>query len=177
MRIYGPWEDLGKESCPIFVSLLFYTDVVFTVSCNHLRATEYYVKTVTEDCPNPWTGHPCGSYLSYSFGFCNGCGDGGCPLMGYRAEETKLEGEFFLNTDTSDTLCRELFSLLSFICMPESPSVGSIINVGNRISRLKTSYMCARLKMFFKADISKWLRQHSQLLGTLCYEILITLVP
>ncbi|XP_015749242.1 PREDICTED: pancreatic triacylglycerol lipase-like [Acropora digitifera] len=80
-------------------------DVVFTVSCNHLRATEYYVKTVTEDCPNPWTGHPCGSYLSYSFGFCNGCGDGGCPLMGYRAEETKLEGEFFLNTDTSDTLC------------------------------------------------------------------------
>ena len=58
--------------------------------------------------------------------------------------------------------------------MPESLSVGSIINVGNNISRLKTSYMCARLKMFFKADISKWLRQQRQLLGTLCYEILIT---
>ena len=128
MRIYGPWEDLGKESCPIFVSLLFYTDVVFTVSCNHLRATEYYIKTVTENCTNPWTGHPCGSYLSYSLGFCNECGDGGCPLMGYRAEETKLEGEFFLNTDTWDTLCRERFSLLLlFICMPESLRVGSII--------------------------------------------------
>ena len=108
MRIYGsrePW----KRKLSMFVSLLFYTDAVFAVSCNHLRATEYFIKTVTEDCPNPWTGHLCSSYTWYSLGFCNGCGDDGCPLMGYRAEETKLEGEFFLNTDTWDTLCRELF--------------------------------------------------------------------
>ncbi|XP_029182870.2 inactive pancreatic lipase-related protein 1-like [Acropora millepora] len=80
-------------------------DVIFTIGCNHLRATEYYIKTVSEDCTKPWEGHPCGSYISYSLGFCNECGDGGCPLMGYRAEETKLEGEFYLNTDTWNTLC------------------------------------------------------------------------
>ena len=78
--------------------------------------------------------------------------------MGYNADETKLEGEFYLNTGTWDTLCRELFSLLSFICMPESHSVGSILNVGNSINRLTTTNMCVRFKMFSKADISKWLR-------------------
>ena len=175
MRIYEPWEELQWKR--IFASLLFYTDVLFTVSCNHLRATEYYIKTVAEDCPNPWTGHPCGSYLSYTLGLCNRCGDGGCPLMGYRADETKLEGEFFLNTDTWDTLCRERFSLLLFICMPESRRVGSIINFGNSISRIKTINMCARLKRFFKADIWKWLRQQTQLLDTLCRELFIALVP
>ena len=46
--------------------------------------------------------------------------------MGYKADETKLKGEFYLNIDTWDTLCRELFSLLLFTSMPESPSVGSI---------------------------------------------------
>ena len=46
--------------------------------------------------------------------------------MGYKADETKLKGEFYLNIDLLDTLCRELFSLLLFISMPESPSVGSI---------------------------------------------------
>ena len=116
MRIYGSREPL-KRKLSMFVSSLFYTDVVFTVSCNHMRATEFYIKTVTEDCQNPWTGHPCRSYSWYSFGFCNGCGDDGrCPLMGYRAEETKLEGEFFLNTDTWDTFCREL-SLYLFPCL------------------------------------------------------------
>ena len=68
--------------------------------------------------------------------------------MGYKADETKLKGEFYLKTDTWDTLCRELFSLLLFICMPESPSVGSIIKVGNSISRLKVINTSARLKMF-----------------------------
>ena len=62
--------------------------------------------------------------------------------MGYKAEETKLKGKFYLNTGTWDTLCRELFSLLLFICMPESPSVGSNINVGNSISTLKTINVC-----------------------------------
>ena len=99
----------------MFVSLLFYADVVFTIGCNHLRATEFYIKTVTEDCPNPWTGHRCGSYLSYTLGFCNDCDDGGCALMGFRAEETKSEGEFFLDTDTYDTLCREIF--IYFTCL------------------------------------------------------------
>ena len=130
-----------------FLCFLF-TGPVFIVGCNHLRATKYFVKAVTEECPNPWTEHPCGSYFSYTLGFCNGCGDGGCPLMGYRAEETKLNGKFYLNTGTWDTLCREPFSLLLFICMPDSPSVGSIIKVGNSISRLKVINTSARLKMF-----------------------------
>ena len=121
---------------------------MFIVGCNHLRATKYFIKTVNGECPNPWTGHPCGSYLSYTLGFCNGCGDVGCPLMGYSAGETKLKGKFYLNTGTWDTLCRELFSLLLFICMPESPSVCSIKKVGNSISRLEVINTSARLKMF-----------------------------
>ena len=84
-------------------------------------ATQFFIKTVTEECTNPWKGHPCSSYSLYMaesvlpFGQCKGCGDGGCPLMGYRAEDTKLEGEFFLNTGTSDTSCREHYSLLIII--------------------------------------------------------------
>ena len=116
-------QELYNLLRSMFVSLLFYADVIFTIGCNHLRATEYYIKTVSEDCIMPWEGHPCGSYISYALGFCKSCDDGGCPLMGYRAEETKLEGEFYLNTDTWNTLCRELFSLLLFICMPESHNV------------------------------------------------------
>ena len=86
-------------------------------------ATQFFIKTVTEECKNPWKGHPCSSYSKYTaesvlpFGECKGCGDVGCPLMGYRAEETKLEGEFFLNTGTWDTSCRELYSLLIIICL------------------------------------------------------------
>ncbi|XP_074619187.1 inactive pancreatic lipase-related protein 1-like [Acropora palmata] len=86
---------------------------VYIVGCNHLMATQFFIKTVTEECTNPWKGHPCSSYSLYiaesvlPFGQCKGCGDGGCPLMGYRAEDTKLEGEFFLNTGTWDTLCPE----------------------------------------------------------------------
>ena len=111
MRIYGSLEP-WKRNLSMFVSLFFYTDVVFTVTCNHLRATEYYIKTVTEDCPNSWTGHPCKNYIRHWSGLCNGCGDDGCPLMGYRAEETKLEGKFFLQTQRKDPLCREIFIYL-----------------------------------------------------------------
>ena len=142
----------------IRIFCFLFTGPVFIVGCNHLRATKYFVKTVTGNCPNPWKGHACSSYSWYWLGYCRDCGDGGCPLMGYNADETKLEGEFYLNTGTWDTLCRELFSLLSFICMPESHSVGSILNVGNSINRLTTTNMCVRFRMFSKADISKWLR-------------------
>ncbi|XP_068703950.1 pancreatic lipase-related protein 2-like [Montipora foliosa] len=83
------------------------TDLTFTVGCNHLRSTEFYIKTLTEDCSNPFKAHPCSSYVWYTFGWCNGCGDEGCPLMGYRAEETKQEGDFYLDTSPKDTLCPE----------------------------------------------------------------------
>ncbi|XP_068701109.1 pancreatic lipase-related protein 2-like [Montipora foliosa] len=81
------------------------TDVMFTVGCNHLRSTEFYIKTVTEECPKPFKGYPCSSYYRYFFGRCNDCGKEGCPLMGFRAEETYPEGEFYLQTGPMDTLC------------------------------------------------------------------------
>ncbi|XP_068720095.1 pancreatic triacylglycerol lipase-like [Montipora capricornis] len=83
------------------------SDAVFTIGCNHLRSTEFYIKSVKEDCPNPWVGHPCSSYFSYWFGNCNDCGEDGCPLLGYRAEESKLHGAYYLRTglENEDTLC------------------------------------------------------------------------
>lgn len=79
---------------------------VFIVGCNHLRATQYFIRTVKEDCPHSWKAYPCRSYTLYLLPlFCNRCGKSGCPLMGYRAEETKLNGKFYLNIDKWNTLC------------------------------------------------------------------------
>ncbi|XP_067039679.1 inactive pancreatic lipase-related protein 1-like isoform X1 [Acropora muricata] len=79
---------------------------VFIVGCNHLRATQYFIRTVKEDCPHSWKAYPCSSYTLYSLPFfCNRCGKRGCPLMGYRAEETKLNGKFYLNIGKWNTLC------------------------------------------------------------------------
>ena len=96
------------QTCQRCISLLFCTDLTFTVGCNHLRSTEFYIKTLTEDCPKPFKGYPCSSYVWYKIGWCNDCGKEGCPLMGFRAEETHPEGEFYLETSPMDTLCREL---------------------------------------------------------------------
>ncbi|XP_068719499.1 pancreatic lipase-related protein 2-like [Montipora capricornis] len=97
----GANQDLGVSSGNT-------ADLTFTVGCNHLRSTEFYIKTLTEDCSNPFKAHPCSSYVWFTFGWCNGCGDEGCPLMGYRAEETKQEGDLPEHTSPKDTLCREL---------------------------------------------------------------------
>lgn len=81
-------------------------DVTFTVGCNHLRATEFYIKTVTEECPNKFKANPCSSYLAFKIpGFCNGCPERGCPLMGFKAEETHPTGDFYLETSPLYTLC------------------------------------------------------------------------
>ena len=80
----------------------FYTDVIFTTSCHHLRAPEYYIATVQNQCS--WKAYPCSSYLWFWSGLCNRC-YGECPSMGYSADQTKHTGNYFLDTTSKKPFC------------------------------------------------------------------------
>ena len=82
----------------------FFTDVIFTTSCHHLRAPEYYIATVQNRCS--WKAYPCSSYLWFWSGLCNRC-YGECPSMGYSADKTKHTGSYFLDTTSKKPFCGE----------------------------------------------------------------------
>ncbi|XP_067054927.1 pancreatic lipase-related protein 2-like [Acropora muricata] len=77
-------------------------DVIFTTSCHHLRAPEYYIATVQNRCS--WKAYPCSSYLWFWSGLCNRC-YGECPSMGYSADKTKHTGSYFLDTTSKKPFC------------------------------------------------------------------------
>ena len=85
-------------------SLFPFTDVIFTTSCHHLRAPEYYIATVQNQCS--WKAYPCSSYLWFWSGLCNRC-YGECPSMGYSADKTKHTGSYFLDTTSKKPFCGE----------------------------------------------------------------------
>ncbi|XP_074616701.1 pancreatic lipase-related protein 2-like [Acropora palmata] len=77
-------------------------DVIFTTSCHNLRAPEYYIATVQNQCS--WKAYPCSSYLWFWSGLCNTC-YGECPSMGYSADKTKHTGSYFLDTTSKKPFC------------------------------------------------------------------------
>ena len=85
-------------------NLFPFADVIFTTSCHHLRAPEYYIATVQNQCS--WKAYPCSSYLWFWSGLCNRC-YGECPSMGYSADKTKHTGSYFLDTTSKKPFCGE----------------------------------------------------------------------
>lgn len=51
------------------------------VACNHLRAIDFYMESITSSCP--FKGNPCMSYQDYLNGKCLTCTNGDCVSMGY----------------------------------------------------------------------------------------------
>ena len=82
---------------PILVSFYLFSDLVRKVSCDHYRATYFYIATVKEENRSQclWEAYPCRSVLDFKNGNCRKC-NGECPTMGYRADETKQTGSFYL---------------------------------------------------------------------------------
>ncbi|XP_078354767.1 pancreatic lipase-related protein 2-like isoform X1 [Oculina patagonica] len=76
--------------------------LVKSVSCEHMRATEYYIATVQNRCS--WKAYPCTSYSDFKKGKCQQC-NGECPTMGYGADHTKCSGTFYLKTNHKAPFC------------------------------------------------------------------------
>ncbi|XP_020607531.1 pancreatic lipase-related protein 2-like isoform X2 [Orbicella faveolata] len=77
-------------------------DVVSSVSCDHMRATEYYIASVGQ-CS--WKTHPCKSYNDCRDGKTLNCPAGGCPSMGFDADSAKHAGRFYLQTKSKAPFC------------------------------------------------------------------------
>ena len=106
---------MGKQSTiynlqilQIYTLHFFFSDLIRKVSCDHYRATYFYVATVKEEnrLQCPWEAYPCRSVLDFKNGNCRKC-NGECPTMGYRADETKQTGTFYLKTNSKAPFCGE----------------------------------------------------------------------
>ena len=93
---------------PILVSFYLFSDLIRKVSCDHYRATYFYIATVKEENRSQclWEAYPCRSVLDFKNGNCRKC-NGECPTMGYRADETKQTGSFYLKTNNKAPFCGE----------------------------------------------------------------------
>nr|XP_058961752.1 pancreatic triacylglycerol lipase-like [Pocillopora verrucosa] len=73
-----------------------------TVICDHMRAPEYYIASVQNNCS--WKALPCHSLSDCEAGKNTTC-DGKCPSMGYDADKTDLTGNYYLKTNSNPPFC------------------------------------------------------------------------
>lgn len=76
-------------------------DIFRTVICDHMRAPEFYIKSVNQ-CS--WRVHPCKSLEDCergNYAICNS----GCSSMGFRADKPKRTGRFYLKTTSNSPFC------------------------------------------------------------------------
>ncbi|XP_048247364.1 pancreatic triacylglycerol lipase-like [Haliotis rufescens] len=79
-----------------------------SVSCSHGRAIKYFIESLKSSTCK-FTGHTCRDWASYETGTCHGCPSGGCPVMGYDADQTSDRGSFYLSTGQTDPFCGHEF--------------------------------------------------------------------
>lgn len=75
-------------------------------ACSHVRATEFYVESITSPCP--FVAFSCNSYGDYNDGKCTtSCtADGACSVLGYGSQGiSNARGSYFLNTDKDSSYC------------------------------------------------------------------------
>ncbi|XP_046555102.1 pancreatic triacylglycerol lipase-like [Haliotis rubra] len=79
-----------------------------TVSCSHGRSHRYFIESMkSSSCK--FTGHTCKDWATYETGNCHGCPSGGCPVMGYNADQTSARGSFYLSTGQTSPFCGHEF--------------------------------------------------------------------
>lgn len=91
------------ESSTITNASCFITGAAHSVTCSHSRAPQLFIESLKSSCS--FRGHQCASFESFDAGQCLGCPSGGCPLMGYDANQSALRGSFFLSTAGSQPFC------------------------------------------------------------------------
>lgn len=73
-----------------------------TVICDHMRAPEYYIASVQNNCS--WKALPCHSLSDCEKRKSTPC-HGKCPSMGYDADKTAPTGNFYLKTNSNSPFC------------------------------------------------------------------------
>ncbi|XP_065070204.1 pancreatic lipase-related protein 2-like [Rhopilema esculentum] len=74
-------------------------------TCSHYRAVHYFTESINSNCP--FEAYPCKSYDDFKKGKCTSCPSGGCPKMGYQAENkgNRFDGKYFLLTRGQKPFC------------------------------------------------------------------------
>ena len=87
---------------------------MLSIACDHLRAPAYYTASVENECS--WKAYPCSNYGIFLLELCQKC-NGECPTLGYDADETKMTGKHYLNTNSHEPFCGKLIFNSVKYCM------------------------------------------------------------
>ena len=84
---------------------LFLLDAEDFLSCSHSRSIFLFLESINSPCP--LYGHPCHDMASLETneGNCMDCGSGGCPLMGYNADQTNARGKYYPKARATKPYC------------------------------------------------------------------------
>ena len=115
---YRSDRNLKHSTKMIFLSLAIFQ----TVICDHMRAPEYYIASVQNNCS--WKAFPCHSLSDCEAGKNTTC-DGKCPSMGYDADKTDLTGNYYLKTNSNPPFCGMLVFILLFHMVLQHHWLGS----------------------------------------------------
>ena len=127
----------------IFLSLAIFQ----TVICDHMRAPEYYIASVQNNCS--WKAFPCHSLSDCEAGKNTTC-DGKCPSMGYDADKTDLTGNYYLKTNSNPPFCGMLVFILFFHMVLQHHwlvfcnTIGQIMCLTSSLSRIVTIHKFER---------------------------------
>ena len=86
--------------------------------CDHFRATDYFIDSLSPNCTHAMEGFPCSNADDFDRGRCLKC-NGTCPIMGYKAEKSKnhqIHGSHYLYTAKSSPFCGKC-QLVSFMLL------------------------------------------------------------
>ncbi|CAH3130567.1 unnamed protein product, partial [Porites lobata] len=77
------------------------------VVCDHFRATDYFIDSLSPNCTHAMEGFPCSNADDFDRGRCLKC-NGTCPIMGYKAVKSKnhqIHGSHYLYTAKGSPFC------------------------------------------------------------------------
>lgn len=119
--------SLYHKNCYFFTNIFFYqvgylftcyfTDhlIVGPLVCDHFRATDYFIASLSPQCMHNMKGFPCQDSNSFDQARClDNCKNGMCPEMGYNAvmqNSSRVLGKHFLYTFSSAPFCGKYVTL------------------------------------------------------------------
>ncbi|XP_041477709.1 pancreatic lipase-related protein 2-like isoform X1 [Lytechinus variegatus] len=73
--------------------------------CSHMRAVALFSESARSTTCR-FTAYPCDSWRNFTAGGCGDCGESGCAVMGFHADQnTAVSGNFYLHTDSQSPYC------------------------------------------------------------------------
>ncbi|ESO92409.1 hypothetical protein LOTGIDRAFT_120766, partial [Lottia gigantea] len=106
-----PIYDLGKrleligQTEIIQNPFLIFLELSSDVSCSHHRAISYFLETLQQNQTCQFQAYPCSTFKDYLKGSCTSCGDGPCPILGYRSIDSHRKGKYYLKTNSQSPFC------------------------------------------------------------------------